>query len=154
MEKRRSGLINAIYEEVEKAGVTDYNSIFFLIKHLITTAYLKNVYDKDIYLKRYVDGRTKEEIQSEIRSFVYLGNKMLDLNFLFESCASVLTEDYLKAMNNNIIDNDDVIINHINSLNVNDRLKAYLINEYIAGRYNSLYGFVPDDLLISGRKIN
>ena len=145
-------LVNAIYEEVKKSGVTDYNSIFFLIKHLITTAYLKNVYDKDIYLKRYVDNVTIDEIQSEVRNLVYLGKNMLDLNFLFESCASVLTEDYLKAMNNNIGHND-VVINHINSLNVNDRLKEHLINEYMAGRYDSLYGFVPDDLLISGRKI-
>ena len=100
----------------------------------------------------YIKENGLEFVKKELRSLVYLGENILDINKLFDNIANEQLKVYCEKRNlfqtNVEIDLNAAVIEEIQNLNLNNGRKEYLMKCFNEENYRELEGLISDRLFL------
>lgn len=104
----------------------------------------------------YISEKGLEVVKKELRSLAYMGDRILDINKLFDNITNEQFNVYSQKRNlsqtNMNIDLNSRVLEEIQKLNLNRGHKEYLTKCFNEGNYRELEGLISDELFfeISG----
>lgn len=151
-------LQEALFADLDNVVLRETQYLNCYLRDFVARAYTGTPTANMTNISVYISKKGLEVVKKELRSLAYMGDRILDINKLFDNIANEQLNIYFQMRNltqtNMGIDLNSAVLEEIKKLNMNAGGKEYLIKCFNEGNYRELEGLISNELFLKLSKEN